>query len=236
MLRFPLALVLWCLIVQGAAAQSFQGSVTLQGRNVPLPPGTWQKVAEETVPSTIQGAPTNGMILNVMLIRAEAGRVLGMVHVSTNREPSVTFSGWATFSECSRSDIHAVRAASNTPRQQDCWTLNHGVMVRGNNANPFVNRYFDAAASLGGMPPTMLRVTCRRADTLNYLTVQYYFAPEAAGFAPSREPWNTSPWHRDRLDDARRTYVQRLVAWAPAAQAAVGRGFRGDAVQALAAP
>jgi hypothetical protein len=220
-----------------AVAQAAANTIAVNGRNVPLPPGTWQKVAESSAARTYDsGVPSNGLNTDIALLRVEGGQVTGLVTISTSRDPSGQFAGWTKEPECSRTDIHAVRVETNTQRDQDCWTLNHITMTRGEGASAFINRYYEAAAAAGGMPPTMLRVTSRRADALHYITVRYYFAPDQRRFPATTEAWRTNPWHRDRLDAARSEYVRAVTAWAQAVHAGVSRGFRGATVSALSEP
>jgi hypothetical protein len=225
--------------LSGAVAQSFTGTFELGGRRIPLPPGEWQKVAEEAAlrsQGRPGGPPAADVNLVAFLLRTAQGRVTGMILVGTSREPSAGFNGFGTHPDCARGDVLARQVEANTPVRQDCWVLDHAVMRLGRTPTEFQRRMFDAARAAGGMPPTMLRVMSRQSNQLHYLTVMYYFVPDPQRFPPSTEPWATNPWHRDRLDENRAAYVRTIMAWAPSAHAAVGRALNGRETAPLSEP
>lgn len=237
MFRTLIVLALGVLLWHPAAAQTHVGTVSFNGRSVPLPPGEWRQVATTTTTRQLAGGGgVGGRNAQLALLRVASGRVTGLVTIETSVDVSDNMAGWTREPECQRNDIHAVVVESDVQRDQNCWTLNHLVMTRGPNASEFVNTYYAAAAAAGGMPPTMLRVTSRRSDNLHFVTVRYHFAPDHARFAPATEGWRENPWHRDRLDGSRSAYVAALRTWAPAAHAAVLRGFRGGSVTPLTEP
>jgi hypothetical protein len=214
------------------ASPGYTSSFSLQGRNIPLPEGEWRQVAAST---SMRGAG-NGRNASVALLRISSGRVTGLITVSTSIEVSGSFAGWTPEAECQRTDIHAVQIISDFQRDRNCWSLNHVVMTRGNNASAFINTYYDAAAAAGGFPPTMLRITSRKSDEYHFVTVQYYFTPDPARFPSSDADWRSNPWHRDRLDANRAAYVSALRTWAATAHASVVAGFKGGRVSALTSP
>lgn len=218
------------------ATQPYSSSFSFYGRNVPLPPGEWRKVAEEFIARQAAGGGVGGRNAEVALLRVHAGRVTGLVTIRVSVDISENRAGWTREPECQRNDIHFAHVESDSQRDQNCWTINHFVMTRGADSTKFVNDYFGAAAQFGGMPPTMIRITSRIADNLHFMTVRYYFLPNVAQFPPSAEAWRQNPWHRDRLDANRTAYIAALRAWAPTAHASVVGGFRGGRVASLPEP
>lgn len=230
-----LALALW----QGPlAAETVHGTARVGNRTIALPPGTWTKAVEISSQRGFElgGAPSNAMNISAAFLRVINGRVTGVAFVYMSREPSVDFRGFASLRNCSRNDFFFIAARANYPHDQDCVLLAHVVPVMPSDANTFTAQMLTAARRAGRVSPTYLGVATRRSDQLHYLQVEYWLAPEVAGFAPATTTWVNSPWHVSNLDAPRRAYMERLKTWAELAQEQTRLSFRNRPVTPLPEP
>lgn len=234
------ALVVLALAVSQApsAAETVQGTARVGNRTIALPPGTWTKVTEDVTPRGWQfgGAPQNLMNLSVAYIRTGGGRVTGIVTVVLSRDGSPEGHGYTLDRKCSRNDFFFLAAPANYARDQDCTYATHVVPVMPQDLQSFQARVLTEARRAGRVSPTYLAVTTRRADAMHILMVEYWFAPEPAGFPASAAAWSASPWHVTNLDGPRRAYMERMKAWAERAQEETRRSFRNRPVTPLPEP
>lgn len=181
------------------SAEIFQGMISVEGKQVPLPPGEWR----------IAGRAISGLepasMLSITLVRLDKRMVDGAVLIQTNRLDSNSL--WGLPSQCSRSDLYYASVSYASDHDGSCA---YAAFV-----DTAVPRYAaDAswqAAVLGGVGQGWrfrrfwMQAAYRITDPRDALEVRYLFP------AP------------DRVDDG---VAQSLVAWTKASAYAIGSGFR----------
>lgn len=185
----------------------FEDEVLISGQRIPLPPGRWLALAH------FRGQASSRQGDSVVLGRIDKGRTTGLVAINAYFGASQG-NGFPAFKGCDRSDyVHFSRLANEAFGTQRCWWINHATQV-------WDQPLFRAAKSVleergGTVPPTLVNVGFRRADSSGFTTAFYYFNPEESGISSQPAPWYMSEWHKDRISlDARRVdYIKELRNW-----------------------
>jgi hypothetical protein len=219
-------------------AETLHGTPRVGDRTIALPPGNWTKAVEVmTLRGFSQGGPpSNAMNISTAFLRVSGNRVTGVTLVYRSREPSTNFAGFGRLSGCTRSDLFFVAVRADYSHDQDCTIATHMVSTPPQDAQSFAAQYQAAARRAGQLSPTYVGVVTRRSDALHFLTVEYWLAPEAAGFPPANEVWSSNPWHTVNLDAPRRAYMERLKTWSDLAQQQTRLAFLNRPVAPLPEP
>jgi hypothetical protein len=202
-------------------------AVVLGSKQIPLPPGKWEVYASNEGQSSFS-SPLNQLVL----VNTENKRLPRAVALSTNVEGGARGYGWNTMKACSRNDMHHRLTEDDTPGgRQACWFINHTRMTRTNKTPRVLRAALDRVIAKGRpLPLTSVYVGMRVADSLDYLTIRYYFNPESDGFAPPRvTTWRSNDWHRDRVheDPKKVDYVESVKRWGEVWYSKVKAGFAG---------
>jgi hypothetical protein len=184
-----------------------RGHMSLGGATIPLPEGDWTALA------FFRGG-SNGDGDSAVLARIEGDRLRGVIAGKALKIKDGT--GFAAIPNCDRTDYVFRETQVNSGfGAQRCWWINHATGVW--QQEPILRA---AAAELerrGIRPPTvMLNVGFRRADADSFATTFYYFDPRENGISSQPLLWQSSEWHKDRIqqDSQRVQYVEGLKQWA----------------------
>jgi hypothetical protein len=230
-----LAFLLWldhpAANAQPATGTSVSGTVVMNGRTVPLPPGEWTSLgrqADESIPRQT-GATTRLGGNSVLLAQEKDGRLAGLVSIVVgDRGTWVTYGNWDVMA-CARTNLSLsslVREGGES--YQNCadvrtWT---GTTQRPANVNARWVPYFDMVQTRPGWAPTIFHTAWSRvADRSGSMDVIYHFSPETRGFARDERAWAQNSWNPANQTDAQKAYIARLADWLRDAHARTRRGF-----------
>lgn len=202
-------------------------AVVLGSKQIPLPPGKWEVYGSSEGQSSFS-SPLN----NLILVNTENKNLPKAVVLYTNVEGGGRGFGWNTMKACGRNDMHHRLTEENTPGgRQACWFVNHTRMTRTNKTPQFIRAALDRVIAEGRpLPLTSVYVGMRIADSLDFLTIRYYFNPESDGFAPPKvTTWRSNDWHRDLVhrDSKKVEYVELIKRWGEGWFPKVKSGFEG---------
>lgn len=216
---------------QSALAESYSGSITINGWAIPLPPGEWTTVGTSDAPSTprMTGAATALGGRRVLLAQESGGRLTGLVSIfAGERGESVVYRDWQVMA-CAATNVSlGVIVREGNDRYQNCADVRTwaATTARPQNVDPRWARYFDMAQARPGWAPTIFHTAwSRMADRAGAVNVIYHFSPETRGFARDSKPWPQNGWNPANQDAAQKAYVERLVAWLRETHALVRRGY-----------
>ena len=215
---------------QFSVSQSVSSPLVIAKKQIPLPDGKWV-VASQGTTTTSLSTPIAGLILVNMDRSAEAVAV----EVYTNIEPSISTTGWNPLKACGRKDMISPSPKSSfSAGDEECWFINHNKFIRSSKTTPMArlrNAAFDFAHLKNlELPNTGIYTGYRIADGSDYVTIRYYFNPEAKGLSPDNAgSWSGSNWHRDRLvrDSKRVAYIDNQKKWSALWLKKVKTGFNG---------
>jgi uncharacterized membrane protein len=187
---------------------------TVDGKQVPLPPGDWTLLAQQ------QDDRATGTIL----ARRDGRTLLGLAVIYSNPRPTTGIVG--TTKECVRSDIYFSVIRYDTALDGFCayakavaadWTNATGLW--GGAAPRLVAEGVD-------LPPVLMMVGARARTRENFLDVRYYFPADPASLAQSLPDQGLSP---SRLAESPvlRERAAALQAWADLLQEPLEQGLRG---------
>jgi hypothetical protein len=237
MKRLVVALLLLAL---PAAAQVHSGSIVVNGRAVPLPPGQWQVIGESRTGSTAVGDATVLGLATVLLAQEEGARLSALVSIAAGAR-----------AQNARYDLDAVAGCRFPPQPiavlaraadaaaQDCAHLREWRSTAAPPENPGARwaAYFEWASTRPGWAPSLFHVAWFRiADRTGALDVVYAISPETRGFAPDARDWPRNGWNPTNQDAPRRAYLARLADWGRAMQPLLRQGFAQGAVGPAPAP
>ena len=196
---------------------------SVSGKNIPLPPGNWTVIGSQIAKDGKRGYKTAHM-----LARIEGKSLHSAVEIYTylpikkTDEKDSDGKGWLTNRSCTRDDIHFIKVFTNTRLgKQDCWWVNHWRM----NVPRIGEHWTEARKYLSDQrihaPLDMIAVSYRLANKSDYLTANYFFNPENAGFSRESDvfcrihTWPTSVWHPDKVrgNDKKANYIKELISW-----------------------
>ena len=105
-----LVLLGWLLLPAGLGAQPLpaEGALAIEGKQVPLPPGPWQRAGVAETPG----------VVSVALVQRRAGEVTGVVLVQAN--PAGMPSDWGIAAACRRSDLPFARVRYASDHSGSC--------------------------------------------------------------------------------------------------------------------
>jgi hypothetical protein len=205
------------LLASPVAAQDLPGlgttardTVGVGTRVVPLLKGDWTVAAVGETRSSTHSVP----IGRVILVQLADGKLSRWIHVQTNLEWNSA--GWKRSKEvCDRRNVHYAYADDrNSPKEAECWILNHHGMTLGSNASQVWIDFFRWSDSRG-RPNTALTLEYYFLRNGELLEVAYYFNPVVDGFRDTTgASWRGNPWHVDVASkDARKLdYLRGLKA------------------------
>jgi hypothetical protein len=186
-------------------------SLQIGSKQIPLPAGKWTVASHRISPSTA-GTPMHHVALVDTRKNAKAILVVFSINVEgANRG----MAGWQTLPACFRDDMHFAYAGESVAGgNQACWFINHSPMTTTNRSAQIYRDVMDYVKSHGiRVPINTIYAGYRIADSLDALTIHYYFNPEADGFVPpSATNWRSSDWHKDRvyLDPSKVAYIEKM--------------------------
>lgn len=202
--------------------------VKLGSKQIPLPPGDWEVYGVAETQSSL-GSPLNTLVL----VNNRNRRLPSAVALFSNVEGAGRGDGgWVSLKTCSRNDmIHRTTEQNTAGGRQACWYINHTRMTRTGRTPAHLRAALDRVIEKGGrLPLTSVYVGMHLADSFDYLTVRYYYNPEADGFPPPRvTDWRSNDWHHDRLheDPKKIEYVDMIKGWGASWFSRLKAGFSG---------
>lgn len=226
---------LFGLALAGAHAQPPQGatvsgSVVLNGRAVPLPPGEWKVFASEDggrAPD-FAGALSQASGSWAILIQDQGQHLSGVVVISASERAYFSYSNWQVLA-CARSPSStASLVREGGEGHQNCADVRVVVVEprRPANVPRMWGTFFDAVYARPGWSPTIFYTAWSRvADRSGSLDVIYHFSPETRGFTRDDRPWAQNGWNPANQNDAQKAYAARVADWLRDAHARVRRGF-----------
>ena len=197
---------------------------------IPLPAGEWTvSGVRRTTSEGFYSGQASAPILRMVLVNPKANP--SAIYIRTTIGAGSGF-GWSLHSWCRRRDmLHRTTRINIEGGDQECWWINHIRMSRSSRTPPEFDQAFDyARRNKIQIPINAIQVGYRLADNDGFLTLQYFFNPEAEGFAPPRRAaWSTSDWHRDRIgnDPKKVAYIDQVKDWGRAWLPKVKVGFDG---------
>jgi hypothetical protein len=217
-----------CLVVPAARAQTFNDSITLNGRAVPLPAGAWRLLGEAQEPAFGQALGFRA----VLLVQEVGTRLSGVVVArASTRANNAVFSNWDRRGACAQGDeTIAVIVREANERSQNCARVTQWSTptTRPPNPAPEFQKYFELAETQDGWAPARFQsVWVAIADNTGDLEVYYHFSPETRGFVRDDRPWAQNAWNPANQTQRQKEFLARLVAWGRGAHALVRVGFLG---------
>ncbi len=210
---------------------SFETTIEIAGKPVPLPAGTWQVTGLGHTERHSETGEAFGTVQTVILVQRVGHGIPAMVAIRTNTID--VDSGWDVAAACARPGLsHAVlHGAMGTAH---CSFVSHVRSVVGlSSAQAWSDTVLLARRHGLVLPATWLVAGIVAADSRAFLDVRYYFNPAEAGFTPApADTWQASVWHPDRVgtDTPRAAFVAQLVAWVTGVRSAVVAGLGGRSV------
>ena len=201
------------------------GSVMTPGNTqVPLPPGDWRQIAIErhSGGKYTHGGINNSQSVDVSYALVENGSVKSLANIFTSAgAPQV----YDPNQDCRRSSrpewtyLHEVDG--DMTNNSDCIKVEKVTAFNPPNegSTPFYGNLYRAAAELGGLPRSAVRVLF--ADSLNfrYLNCNIFFFPERDGVQGDH-------WRVGEEGAVEKAYVDEIVSWAKKFRPAVRNGVQ----------
>jgi uncharacterized membrane protein len=198
----------------------------LDGKQVPLPAGSWVVAADAASDWTDPNLGSFGYLRSVVLFRIVDGRIDTMLEVNSNALP--TTDGWGMASNCGRADLVLAVVRYRAGWDGSCYFVTHTLMTK--EPTPAWRQARDFATAKGWQASRIwLTAGFRSANRSDVLDVRYHFAPETRGIGTeSVERWQDSAWMSAKLDnDPNRYAFARAVSdWAVAYSALVDAGLK----------
>ena len=224
------------LSILPALGWAASGTVVVEGRVVPLPPGEWREVGRGVEVDNLRYTGQQYRLGKAIFVQEKDGRATAMTVVwAASTNPGTTIN-WRVEPVCRREDLFAQLSQSTDHRSMDCLAVGAFMPARrrGERVAAEWRGYMDELESRPDwIPPTWVFASYRLTDPYNLLAVEYRFSPEAHGFAPDRRAWAANGWNPGNLDGPRRGFMERVRYWATWARPALWQAFQRNAGAAL---
>jgi hypothetical protein len=226
-----LGLMLFCTLALAAPASAqavAEGSFSLGGKVVPLPPGPWRVLYQVAEPGRTREGDMPTLTHRAVLVQERAGQAAAVVLAHAATEVGA---GWSPHGICVNT------AASVLQRQVesaiwgalDCRGLVLVTSGRRQSLPAWMNPLYDEGERRPGwIPPRWISAEIIQSQRMHYLGVEYRFAPGI--FAPPTA--NAVNWAEGVRSTAQQDVVQRLQGWSERASAELRRGLYGRAPSA----
>jgi hypothetical protein len=190
----------------------YKESITIRDKIIPLPMGDWKIIAN---------GETNGFF-KLYLLQEHEGKIFSYIRISVDTLALNREGGYAPWKALDRTDMHYVVNNNNSRGEaQDGWYVNNNI-VHFAGKNP--DKVTVAAAAFikshgyiisNDMIRGSHRLTGKHPYKKRYLSVHYYYNPEADGFSPGQKAsWTTSDWNAMRVNEDQRKveYIENIIA------------------------
>ncbi|MFM2150077.1 MAG: hypothetical protein RLZZ187_2383 [Pseudomonadota bacterium] len=221
-----LGLMLFCTLALAAPASAqavAEGSLSLGGKVVPLPPGPWRVLHQGTEAGRTSTGSLPYQMHSAVLVQERAGQAAALVWAHAATEMGTL---WNPHGICTNTTTWVLQrhVESAIAGSLDCrgLVLVGSGRVQGTAAslNPF---YDEGERRPGWIPPRWISVQIIQSQQMHFLSVNYRFAPGV--FAPPTA--NAVNWAEGVRSAAQQDVVQRLQVWSERASAELRRGLYG---------
>lgn len=196
-----------------AIGSSVDHVLRLDGKQVPLPTGSWIVAADAPSDWNDLNIGAFGYLRSVVLFRVVGSRVDTMLEINTNVLP--TTDGWGMAASCNRTDLVLAVVRYRAGWDGSCYFVTHTLLAR--DPTPAWRKARDYAV-LKGLQISRVWLTAgfRTADRSDVLDVRFHFAPETRGINPETvDRWQDSGWISAKLDNdpARYAFARAVSDW-----------------------
>lgn len=202
------------------AQTQVEGTLTLGGKVVALPPGQWRVLHIGAEPGRSIEGDLATTTHQAVLVQEHGGRAAAVILARAAAEVG---GAWNPHGVCihpaaiQRDVVQAVHGAL------DCRGL---LLVGGGRTETtpaFMNSFYaEGTQRPGWLPPTWISVQVIQSQRMHYLAVEYLFAPSV--FAPRA---TGASWNEGARSAAQNDVVQRLVGFGTQARVAAQAGLYG---------
>lgn len=219
-MRIATLVFIACLAAGSAPAQTIDGTLTLGGKLVPLPPGPWRILHQ----ATEAGRTTDGNIPTTMhravLVQERGGQAAAIIIASAAAEVGTV---WNPHGICVNPRAVQRQIESAIRGALDC----RGIVVigsgRGATTPAYLNALYDEGERRPGwIPPRWLSAQIVLSERMNYLAVEYRYAPSVFGPAVA----GGVNWHEGARSAAQQAVIERLATFSASARAGLQAGLR----------
>jgi len=198
----------------------------IDGKQVPLPGGTWVVAADTANDWNDQSIGAFGYLRTLVLFHVVGSRIDTMLEVNTNVLP--TTDGWGMAADCARADLVLAVVRYRAGWDGSCYFVTHTLMAKEPTTAWRKARDF---AVLKGWQASRVWLTAgfRTADRSDVLDVRFHFAPETRGITPEAvDRWQDSGWMSARLDNdpQRYAFAHALSDWTVSYSSLVDAGLK----------
>ncbi|MBU8537467.1 hypothetical protein [Falsiroseomonas tokyonensis] len=205
-----------------AAAQVVEGSYTLGGKVVALPPGPWRVIFQDVKPGRSRELTTPTTLHRTVLLQEVGGRAAGVILASAATEVGQV---WTPHGVCTRADTLRRHIEVAVQGNLDC----RGLLNQGAGAGPTTPDWVRSLYTLGEdrpgfIPPRWIVGQVVLSEGMHLLQVDYRFAPAAYATGTAR---NAGNWSDGMRSAEQTTFLDRVDAFTLAARAELRRGLYG---------
>jgi len=198
----------------------------IDGKQVPLPGGTWVVAADTANDWNDQSIGAFGYLRTLVLFHVVGSRIDTMLEVNTNVLP--TTDGWGMAADCARADLVLAVVRYRAGWDGSCYFVTHTLMAKEPTTAWRKARDF---AVLKGWQASRVWLTAgfRTADRSDVLDVRFHFAPETRVITPEAvDRWQDSGWMSARLDNdpQRYAFAHALSDWTVSYSSLVDAGLK----------
>jgi uncharacterized membrane protein len=197
-----------------AQGRLLSGVVSLAGKQVPLPDGSWILAGNaDTTVDAVDGA--YGAIANLVLFRLQGHVVDAALELNVNELPVTD--GWGLSADCDRTDLVLAVVRYRTGWDGSCFFVTHSLAV-----TPLLPPAWEQALRFAAdadliMAPVWVTAGFRVANRRDLVDARFQFSPALRGVPVEIvSHWEDSAWYGQRLQaDPRRLALATEVArWA----------------------
>ena len=228
-MRIGLMVLCAMAIAAPAYAQAVaEGSLSLGGKVVPLPPGPWRVLYQVTEPGRTTEGNMPTQMHRAVLVQERAGQAAALVVAHAAAEMGARWNPHGVCVNTAASVLHR-HVESAIWGSLDCRGLVLAGSGRVQGTPAWLNPLYDEGERRPGwIPPRWISAQIIQSQQMHYLGVEYRFAPGV--FAPPTA--NAVNWAEGVRSPAQQDVIRRLRDWTERASAELRRGLYGRAPSA----
>lgn len=203
------------------AQTQLEGTLTLGGKVVALPPGQWRVLHLATEPGRTADGGTPITTHRAVLVQERGGQAAAVIIATALTEVGM---GWSPHGICTNANAIQRQVVSAMWAALDCRGIAMVGSGRGPNTAAYLSALYDEGQRRPGwIPPRWLAVQVLLNERMHHLSVEYRYAPNI--FAPAAA--TGANWNEGARNAAQQTAVEQLAAFSTRAHAELQRGLYG---------
>lgn len=198
-----------------------------------LPEGEWTLIASGDYETNLLASFKSCSVFNwVYLADIRQNKLYRAIYANANIR-SCGARDWAD-NPCERTNFYYKNDMKRSLKDQFCLSVSHNFPYLVQATGKYKEIYEWLKRNQISIPTTTMAVNFTRYIPAEFMSVTYFFNPEAIGISPSKgNTWETNDWHKNNISQyqEKKQYAENLVEWGNQMSPLILYGFNGEGTE-----